>query len=531
MAIFERPEVMAVSGKGKVWEHTYEKFNLKAYVPDNDIEGKVNNYTFRAPLLLVFEEKKQTMEEAVEFAEETGLARIAAGVDASVLFVYPTCDGGWKNATVDLYKDLIAEVKMDPFFEDGIVEFNNFFTRRFEGYFIKGAKFRADIYSFGESADYVANNLLKNIDGEYLWGPGNIAPAMCSMERLSVIPNVEKKEIGIISVGNSDAINESLKECKNLLIKDKAEYESDFRGFVRKFKMWCGIIQNEPDFEEMNMTEEPGSLTVQTSWDNVSEIKNEKEHKVGYFAYYNNGLFDNGPVPLVIGFHGGGDSSMYLTFVAEWYEIAHRYGFLFVSVENHLFVAPTEVIDIIEHLKKRYNIDEKRIYSTGFSMGSGKTWDLFQQYPNVFAGMAPCSALFPVKDNVFSMPLGDKMNYDNPVPIFYSGGEESPLPELPFQAETCLERVQYVAGVNKLKKKFDIDFADKDNWENKIYGQNGDKTEKIYDETRDSYLTVNYYESEDGVIRTAFASVSGQMHECRHHSCENAWKFISQFSR
>jgi hypothetical protein len=40
---------------------------------------------------------------------------------------------------------------------------------------------------------------------------------------------------------------------------------------------------------------------------------------------------------------------------------------------------------------------------------------------------------------------------------------------------------------------------------------------------------VNYYASDDGVCRTAFASVSGQMHECRHHTCENAWKFISRF--
>ena len=35
--------------------------------------------------------------------------------------------------------------------------------------------------------------------------------------------------------------------------------------------------------------------------------------------------------------------------------------------------------------------------------------------------------------------------------------------------------------------------------------------------------------SEDGVCRTALASVSGQVHECRQHTNENAWKFLSQF--
>ncbi|MBR1861490.1 MAG: hypothetical protein IJ796_06495 [Lachnospiraceae bacterium] len=52
-------------------------------------------------------------------------------------------------------------------------------------------------------------------------------------------------------------------------------------------------------------------------------------------------------------------------------------------------------------------IDEKRIYATGFSMGSGKTWDLYQEYPGSFAGFMPCSALFPIKENPYGLSLGD----------------------------------------------------------------------------------------------------------------------------
>ena len=531
MAMTERPQVRETDG-GRCWEHTFEAFELKAYVPDNELDGQTNNYGFRAPLLLVFEEERQDMDRAVAFARESGLARVAAGADSSVLFVYPTAAGGWAAADADLYAALIAEIKMIQVYRDGIVENHDFFSGQFKGYFVRGAIFRADIYSFGASADYVAKHLLRTLQGEYLWGPGEITPAMCSMERLSVTPDVQRKDIAVISVGNSEAVNRTFEGCEHLLLKERADYEADYASFVRQFKMWCGKIELEPDFPALGMTEEAGCVVVPTSPDNRSPFRNEKTHKVGYFAYYNNGLFDDGPVPLVLGFHGGGDSSMYLTFVAGWWEIAHRYGFLFVSVENHQFVTATEAVVVIEGLKERYRINDRRIYATGFSMGSGKTWDLYQQYPEVLAGIMPASALFPVYTTLFGEPASGSLNKTVPVPVFYSGGEESPLPELPCHKDTALERVRYVAEVNRLKKRFDgISFDKKADWADPVWGVPGDRVEKVADPSRGSMLTIHYYDSEDGLCRTAFASVSGQMHECRPHSCENAWKFISRFER
>ena len=530
MAMQERPAVRETDG-GKCWEHTFEKFFLKVYVPDNSLDGQVNNYGFRAPLLLVFEEEKQDMDSAVRFARESGLAKVAADADSSVLFVYPTAEGGWAGADAGLYAAVISEIKMIQVYRDGIVENHDFFARKFLGYFVRGAIFRADIYSFGASADYTARHLLTTLQGDYLWGPGEITPAMCSMERLSIVPRVDRRDIAVISVGNSGETNRAFEGCEHLLVKDRAEYEADYYAFVKKFKMWCGRIEYEPDFTALDMTEEAGSAIVKTSADNRSPFSGDPEHRVGYFAYYNNGLFDNGPVPLVLGFHGGGDSSMYLTFVAGWWEIAHRYGFLFVSVENHQFVTATEAVELIEELKRRYNIDAGRIYATGFSMGAGKTWDCATQYPEVFAGVMPVSALFAVYSNFFGGPVGP-VNKTVQVPVFYSGGELSHVPELPRQADTALERVKYVAEVNRLKKKFGgLDFSRQAEWENPLWGVNGDRTEAVYDPERGSTLTVQYYDSEDGVCRTAFASVSGQVHECRHHSIENAWKFISRFTR
>ncbi len=531
MGMMERPAVTKLADGGVCWEHTFERFQLKAYVPASEIDGEALNYTFRAPLLMILEEKPMTMEEAVAWADANGLRDVAAAADGAVLYIYPTKEGGWAAEDEGLYAAVIAEVKMNPFYQDGIVEITDFFTREFKGYNIRGAIFRADVYGFGASADYIANNLLRTLQGEYLWGPGEITPAMCSMERLSVIPSPERKDIGILSVGNSDAVNAGFTGCENLLIKASADYAADFKAFVRKFKMWCGNMEIEPDFEAMNMVEETGVITVPTSSDNAGLYKGTETHKVGYFAYYNKDTFDKGPAPLLLGFHGGGDSAMFLTFVSGWYAVAHQYGFLYVALENHQNITATEVVSVIAHLKERYAIDEHRIYASGFSMGSGKTWDMYQEYPSIFAGLAPASALFPVYNNPFGKQLGDKLNKTVSVPIFYSGGECSHLPELPVQAASGLERIQYAAEVNRLQKRFDVNYDERESWEDPMYGMKADREEKVFDESRGSTLTIRYYDSEDGVCRTAFASVSGQVHECRRHTNENAWKFISQFTR
>ena len=528
------PEVITLSNGSKYWEHTFEKFFAKVYIPACDPIADIVNFGFRAPYLLVFEETKQTMETAKDFAEQSGLAKIAASFGSSVVFIYPTCEGGWENAPEDLFASLISESKISQYYKDGTAIMRDRFTGSWNGFYIRGAVLRTCLYGFGKSADYIAKNCLQRIEGDGLYGKGDITPVTCVLENLSILPVPGKnaRDIPVVSIGNSSAVNKALQAgLDNVLIKDSADYEADFKSFTGTFRRMMGNLEREADLEEMGMTWEPGYYTVPTSKDNRGDDKETTEHNIGYVAYYNKKIMEEGKkVPLLFCFHGGGDSAMCMTSVSGWFRVAAKYNFLLISVEHHLNSTATEVMALLECLKAKYPIDTEQIYSSGFSMGGCKSWDMFQEYPKIFAGVAPMSATYEVGLNVFGQEAGS-INRDTIVPTFYVGGEITPLPELPFQAQKCIDRVKYVFDVNKVVTKYDVKLEEKDNWKNPIYGIDGDVVYKINDPERKSILTINLFESENGCCYTIFGSVDNQGHEVRHHSCENAWKFLSQFRR
>ena len=122
-------------------------------------------------------------------------------------------------------------------------------------------------------------------------------------------------------------------------------------------------------------------------------------------------------------------------------------------------------------------------------------------------------------------------NQDTVLPVFYVGGEDSPLPELPFQEPKCLDRMAYVLRVNRAKTQNHESFDAQENWKNKIYAIDGDVICKAEDEKTGSILTMHLFESENGCCYCIFGSASKQSHEMRWLNCENAWKFMSLFSR
>ena len=549
MKMEKMPEVKKTE-EGAFWKNAYEKFEARIYVPKSPLQGDILNYGFNAPYLLVFAEKTMDESEQVAFAHEHGFEKLASDFDSSVVFITPvtsTVDGkcDWKSAAPDILSEIISNSKIHQYHKDGVVIANNVFRHAIDGYFIRGAIFRIVLCGFGSGADYIAENCLHHFEGDGLWGRSDLAPATCVLTGLSVAPEVGADDIPVISYGNSEEANELFaSRCKHFIKRDSAasaqNFIDDYYSFARQFRRMNGPLQIDPDLEKDGLVIEPGIAEVKTSPDNCGDDKGTKNHKIGYFAFYNKDLFESETartkgVPLVFGFHGGGDSCFFFSTMAGWAKICHRHNFLLVTIENHLNSTATEMIELLEILKKKYRIDTTRIYATGFSMGGCKTWDMIQEYPEVIAAAAPMDATFDVGCNVYGNKVEKGINEKIPVPVFYAGGEVTPLPELPFQAQKCLDRMAYVLLLNNAKAadryEQEVTLENKDSWENKIWGINGDEVEQLYDESRNATLTMQKFKSEDDRIISIFASISGQGHDCREHTCENAWKFMSQFTR
>lgn len=218
-------------------------------------------------------------------------------------------------------------------------------------------------------------------------------------------------------------------------------------------------------------------------------------------------------MPLLLCFHGGGNTALYEALATEWPEIG----------------------------QEKYSIDSSRIYATGFSMGGAKSWDLFEQYPEVFAGIAPMDASFEPGIDSYGNPV-ENVNEDVIVPIFYVGAENSFGAELPAHAlldgETItngslLNRIPQVFSVNQVNKEYNVELTDKENWENKAWGISGDISYTVTDKDdfTNSVLTVNLFQSKDGKYYTALADSSVQGHEILSRNNWAAWDFLSQFSR
>ena len=118
--------------------------------------------------------------------------------------------------------------------------------------------------------------------------------------------------------------------------------------------------------------------------------------------------------PLILFLHGAGERGNDLELVKKHgppkiVETDKEFGFVVVSPQcpREQWWSNDKLKLLLDEIAAKYNVDEKRIYLTGLSMGGKGTWDLACAYPDRFAAIAPvCGWGDPEKaSNIKNMPI------------------------------------------------------------------------------------------------------------------------------
>jgi predicted peptidase len=101
--------------------------------------------------------------------------------------------------------------------------------------------------------------------------------------------------------------------------------------------------------------------------------------------------------PLIVFLHGAGergnDTKLLKVGLPNLLKIAKKYEFILVAPQCPVDSWWTRELDALSIFLKEfledYNVDKKRIYLTGLSMGGDGTWRLAALHPNLFAAIVP----------------------------------------------------------------------------------------------------------------------------------------------
>ena len=119
--------------------------------------------------------------------------------------------------------------------------------------------------------------------------------------------------------------------------------------------------------------------------------------KINYLTFLPKSYSAKGDkVPLIVFLHGSGERGTDLDKVKAWgppaiVETNPDFPFMVVSpqIPDGQWWDAYVLKSMLDDVLKRYNVDPKRVYLTGISMGGYGAWDFASRYPEYFAAVAP----------------------------------------------------------------------------------------------------------------------------------------------
>jgi polyhydroxybutyrate depolymerase len=184
--------------------------------------------------------------------------------------------------------------------------------------------------------------------------------------------------------------------------------------------------------------------------------------KRAYLLHVPKTIPSNHPMPLVICLHGFAEWPAHVMRLSHWNKLADEYGFLVVypygsgfpfrwrcsgwfGQQEELSQDVQFISDLIDQLKKVYQIDENRIYANGLSNGGGMAFGLASQLSERIAAIGGVGGAYmlPWTEYRPKRPVPAIIFHGTADPIvpFHtkSSGQLNVLPDIPLWVKTLAE--------------------------------------------------------------------------------------------
>ena len=189
----------------------------------------------------------------------------------------------------------------------------------------------------------------------------------------------------------------------------------------------------------------PHTKTKQVTWTNP--------HTNGvatYHAYVPAKLATAGKdrYPLLVFLHGAGGDGAGLANGKPWQDAADKLGLIFVAPSSHKSCdwsyhedCMSQVVMLVQHLKRRYPVDDDRVVLSGFSMGGRGSFSVGVAYPDPYCGVVPVAGTIGAVQNTSDLSVHKKYccpHVENALNLrlhYISGDQDVPL--LLYQNRGC----------------------------------------------------------------------------------------------
>lgn len=537
---------MAGNTEERVDEVTVAGRTCYMYVPEST---RIGNFLGLTPIVVVFGNEAFTAESALAAARGKGFADLAQRDGLCILFANPveSWDSTADAAAADaLYTSIYSTYSSRPdvVFVNGkgtITDTESGKSRTVYPGSIHGLQ----MFACGKGADYVATNYLvaNTFDAYYAlqtFPNASGTPSGIALFAPSTL-TVPEKDVTVIpmAVVNgpqnaqafADAYNAGAGVSKVITQEGLVGFDAKlvtnlYEEVTSKFYYSQGQFRVSPKYAANGIVELNDTKTVSTG------------KAIEYYTYIpaDLDLSVKGSVPMMLWYHGmGGEAEAMLSWT-EWPEIAKEDGLIVVSVDQHWsmnapdqsLTAP-EMMELLDLIIADYPyIDTTRIYSSGFSAGSAKTWEIALKNWDRFAGIIPCALGVFNADPSYASAI----EAGGILPTFYLAGGLSPF-----------ERGAAAYTQNALKLLWTQNSLG-DYVYDAALGEWGvtpsttvrmpyrdDADMALKEESRQQVLSIDAFASADGNTYTWLAVNENKPHTITNNDAHVAWEYIKKFSR